>query len=406
MTTVFVINHVDESYAIVQRMKEGLAESSSRELLLRGIDLNEEVTPYLKELIGSRVWDSIEISDCRGKVNVGVAHALSQDGVKSLKLNGENVQECFHELGNNKSLEYVRVTTNWTANNVESLSKGVHQNQHLQTLDFRWSSFEGLAVQTLAKGLRQNSKIRDLHFSGCGLEDEHVTTLVSALRYHPTLECLDLNGNKCKSLPIPPKSSSLKCLDLRSQKIPRTGRLDVTALADALRSNTSLKCVKLSENNLTDDDAEKLAFALSENTSLEELYLARNKITDQGIIKLAEQFPKQKCLRKLSLWGNPFGEAGAKALLEGLQHNVELEDLELFQKFSVSSMIMHNLLTNRAGKKILQSEPNDIPLALWPLVLERVNNISFPKRSNSTARVDALFYMVRGPVLFARGEDQ
>jgi Ran GTPase-activating protein (RanGAP) involved in mRNA processing and transport len=357
-------------------------------------------------LINTRIWNEIEISDCEGNVDAIIGYLLAHDRVKELKLNGERIQQCFVELGSNTtSLKHLRITRNWTPAILAHLTKALTENKHLETLDFRWSVFQGESIKTLSSGLEQNSNIKNLHFQGCGLEDEHISHIVTALQGHPALECLELNGNKCQSLPIAPRSSNLKKLDMGSQKSTSERRVDVSALIQALHSNTSLKCIKLAENNLNDEDAENLAAALAENDSLEELYLARNKITDEGIIKLAAQFSKMKGLKKLSIWGNPFGEeAGAKALLEGLKHNVELQDLELFRNYSVSSPILHHTRINRGGRKILKSDSNKIPLALWAHVLGRVNHLSFPRHDDTAARSEVLFHLLRGPALFARGQ--
>jgi hypothetical protein len=135
--------------------------------------------------------------------------------------------------------------------------------------------------------------------------------------------------------------------------------------------------------------------------------LARNKITDYGIASLALRLPDWRAVKKLSLWGNPFGEEGARELLAGLRRNMELEDLDLFRQFKCSEQILYYTYMNRGGRKILREDPNKVvPLSLWPLVMERANRIKLTKRNtynDEHARVDVLYCLLRGPVLFSRG---
>jgi hypothetical protein len=302
----------------------------------------------------------------------------------------------------------------------------------------------------LARGLRDNTTLKVLRLAGCRLRDDQLQTLVDALRCHPTLRTMDLNGNKAGSLTSQAvarllagdgggvqgddhssqrqhqQSSQLASLDISFQnsRVPNA-RLDIAILASALRNNTCLQVLDLSNDGITDQDLDVLchAFAGPSTTGLRELELTRNKITDQGMITLSGHLRTFRQLKRLSIWGNPFEDIGAKALADALLQNVSLEHVELFRTFSGSSeQIAFYTNLNRAGRQLLvlddrsdctsrtvvlqgknphsrPKHPSHVPLALWPFVLGRIDRIPLSNGSTCT-HLDMLYYMVRwGPAL-------
>ena len=420
---VVAISNEPDSRVVVATFKDAKSKKECNELSLHGINVDQDVAAAFLELLRheDRLWESVELINCRGQVEAAITMTMSIDRVKCFNL-VRNIEMTvgYVALGTalqaTTSLKFLRLTTSLQVSDASALADGLKKNKSLETLDFRWSSFDAAGITELARGLHENKSIKNLHFFGCGIDDEHVAELVTALRYHPSIEVLNFNANKCGTkgtLPIALMLQSTGCnlrkLDLSFQRIDAgEQKLDIPLLAAALSKNTSLKTLELSSNGLDDEDAQVLADAVCDNSSLQELFLARNKITDVGITALAERIPEMKGLKKLSLWGNSFGEEGAKELLAGLRCNTELEELDLFRQFQCSEQIIYFTYVNRGGRKILEKSPNAVPLSLWPLVLERANKVKLTKRRNHNdqqARVDILYCLLRGPVLFARGYD-
>jgi hypothetical protein len=159
---------------------------------------------------------------------------------------------------------------------------------------------------------------------------------------------------------------------------------------------------------------------------LEQLIIHRNLITDEGLKQLGMKLPLIHGLKSLSLWGNPFDEVGVQALCCGLQRNMDLVHIDLFQKFSCTETIKYYTLLNKAGRRLLHegmaaaattttmtmmsdkfstgrdieildeadhTESADstcctvqnnkaVPLGLWPIVLERLQSIKLPSDSD------------------------
>ena len=102
-----------------------------------------------------------------------------------------------------------------------------------------------------------------------------------------------------------------------------------TQLADALRTNTTLKHLGLNNNKIGDAGATQLADALRTNTSLEHLYLCDNAVTEAGVTQLANALRTNTSLQTLLLVDNNVGEAGATQLADALRTNTSLEHLYL-----------------------------------------------------------------------------
>jgi hypothetical protein len=417
---VLAISNETDSAAVAAALVEAKKNENFNEISFHAIEIDQATAVAFMELLRDRdrQWESVELINCRGQVEVAITIAMSIDRVKCFNL-VRNIEMTggYVALGTalqvSSSLQSLRLTTSIQGTDATAFAEGLKRNASLETLDFRWSSFDAQSVTQLARGLHENKRLKNLHFFGCGLEDDQVAEIATALRYHPSLEQLNFNGNMCGSrgtrsiaAMIGLESCILKTIDVSFQRIDMENRVDVALLASALKNNTNLKTLELSSNNLDDRDAEELASALCENSTLQELFLARNKITDAGITSLAIKLPDMKGLKALSLWGNPFGEDGAKELLAGLRCNMELEKLDLFRQFKCSEQILYFTYVNRGGRKILEEPPNNVPLSLWPLVLERAIQVKLTKRkdhNDEAARVDILYCLLRGPVLFARG---
>jgi hypothetical protein len=109
------------------------------------------------------------------------------------------------------------------------------------------------------------------------------------------------------------------------------------------------------------------------------------------------------------------GNHSAKLLAEAMHTNYNLMDVNLRtlsimgrnQRLSRRELDYYCRL-NRGGRRIFGSS-NEIPLALWPLVLERANRIYWgastgntdaPKQKTASHAADVVYCLLHGPILF------
>ena len=102
-----------------------------------------------------------------------------------------------------------------------------------------------------------------------------------------------------------------------------------TALAQAMKGNTTLQRLYLGNNQISDEGATALARAMKGNTTLLRLYLDYNLIGDEGATALAQAMKGNTTLRQLSLDNNQISDKGAIALAQAMKGNTTLYLLSL-----------------------------------------------------------------------------
>jgi hypothetical protein len=302
----------------------------------------------------------------------------------------------------------------WTPEMLTALGIGLSRNTTLLVLNLSFAHLlentgndNIVSLQPLAQGLRDARSLSSFYFNNSGLDDAQLAELIGALRDHPSLRILDFSGNKCQSQGIlqianmlQSPYSKLCALRLASQRDPYAHseyiRFDIALLASALRTNQILTDLNLSCSRLTDTDMTALALALRENNGLRSLSLYDTLRDTHNI-----------------------GPNGAKELLESMQYNFSIQFLSIPIESGLEMEAFQREITflanrNRANRRILSQ--NNIPSALWALLIERINTFAWGElnkpsvcpsllatKDADTERASILFCLLRGsPVLFGR----
>ena len=164
------------------------------------------------------------------------------------------------------------------------------------------------------------------------ISEAHVVVLAEALKGNTNLTKLDLSNNYISDQGAAGLAEALKQntglarLDLASNKIYDDG---AAVLAEALKQNTSLTRLYLANNMIRGHGTARLAEALKGNTNLRRLNLSKNQISDQDAAGLAEALKQNGSLTRLDLAGNTIHDDGAAGLAEALKHNTSLTQLDL-----------------------------------------------------------------------------
>jgi hypothetical protein len=176
--------------------------------------------------------------------------------------------------------------------------------------------------------------------------------------------------------------------------------------------NTSLKVLQLAGNNLNDSYVASLLGIFGERSTLEELNLFGNRITDSGVQMILHKLPSLKRLNCLWLGQNPFGLGAATDLVQAVREaNFSLEEVTIRTmdddpKNEMQVQLDFYAMLNRGGRKVFAADPA-IPLPLWPVVLERANQIYLRGNiltKNYSNAADCIFCLLHGPVLFDNPE--
>ncbi|XP_053534922.1 ribonuclease inhibitor-like [Ictalurus punctatus] len=194
---------------------------------------------------------------------------------------------------------------------VKLLSAGL-ENPHctLEKLSLRVCKLTEESCRVLSSVLRSNSsRLRELNLSHNNLQDSGVKLLSAGLENpHCTLEILRL----------------CKC-DLTEESC--------RVLSSVLRSNSRLRELNLSDNNLQDSGVKLLSAGLENpHCTLEILRMWNCRITDEGCAALASALRSNSSshLRELDLYVNNPGESGEKLLSDLLKDpHCNLETLHI-----------------------------------------------------------------------------
>jgi hypothetical protein len=150
-------------------------------------------------------------------------------------------------------------------------------------------------------------------------------------------------------------------LSLWGNEITSTGAL---ILADALRNNTTVEQLYLSNNYIADIGVNSLTEVLSNhNSTLKILDLGTNGITDVGAQYLAEMLKCNATLTVLALSGNKISDRGMQFLAHALAYyNTSLEELymlgSIFVCNSTIDALADMLLQNQSLKKLYLNNCN------------------------------------------------
>jgi hypothetical protein len=132
----------------------------------------------------------------------------------------------------------------------------------------------------------------------------------------------------------------------------------------ALKKNTTIKAVNLSNCQIGDQMAKIFAGSLQKNTSLQKLYLGNNTIGNDGIKALGKAIAQNRSLEVLNLHSCTIGDTGAAALAAMLKANGTLKELILSNNpITVKGMTaLAKSLNGHVSIRLLELAGNHIPL--------------------------------------------
>uniref|UniRef100_A0A8C2KBT8 NACHT domain-containing protein n=1 Tax=Cyprinus carpio TaxID=7962 RepID=A0A8C2KBT8_CYPCA len=208
------------------------------------------------------------------------------------------------------------------------------------------------SCSALATVIRSDTNLKDLNMNNNNLQDSGLINL-----------CIGLRNIKCK----------LEILSLRKCDLTEES---CSALASVFSSDSSLKDLDLSNNNLQDSGVKLLSDGLKESCKLEILKLSDCSITEEGYKALASALRSNPShLIELDLTGNDPGQSGLKELNDLLQDpNCQLKKMRFlgpaaYQACQYVKRVMgKNLLLlrelNLSGRELGDTRVNQIAALL------------------------------------------
>ena len=208
----------------------------------------------------------------------------------------------------NKTLTLVHFMTNGivSAHGVQQLADSLMDSKTLNDLLLSGNAWGNDTVRILAGYLKRSVSLSSFHLIASDIGDAGATALAEVLRTNTTLKSMDL------------------------QKNPGIGNPSVMSLCEALKVNTTLSSLDLSGTGISDAGVLSLVEVLKTNTSsLTSLLLSDIKISHQSLKSIAEVLRVNSTLKDLTFKGNKVGVGGTKLIAESLKANTTLKLLSL-----------------------------------------------------------------------------
>ncbi|XP_048041276.1 protein NLRC5-like isoform X3 [Megalobrama amblycephala] len=314
-------------------------------LMLRDCGLTEESCSALATVLTSVFHSSLKELDISN-------NNLQDSGVKKLQNGFENA---------NCPLQKLRLSNcSITEEGYKALASALRSNpSHLIELDLTGNDPGQSGVNELNDLLQDpNCQLKTLRFLSPAADEacQYVTGLVGKnpllLRELNLSECeiRDIGVNQIAAL-LQDKHCQLNTLTLCDCGLTDES---CSALATVLRSNSNLKELDVSNNNLQDSGVKKLQNALENtNCTLEKLRLSNCSITEEGYKALASALRSNPShLIELDLTGNDPGQSGVNELNDLLQDpNCQLKTLRFLK--SPAAQKACDYLTKVLGKSPL-----------------------------------------------------
>ena len=189
----------------------------------------------------------------------------------------------------------------------------------------------------------------EVNLRSCSIGDQGCKYLVSGLHKYldthsavTTLLSMHMNSNAISHHGVHHLSTLLKIgyinsLDLTNNDLVSKQDAIRGTLAKQLKSNTTLKHLRLEGCGLNSQSAESLAEALTTNKHLELLSVSDNALCDDGIQHLAYALRVNQGLKVLYLDSCGMTDVGLDCLAKSLQHNNVLTRLYVYNGYSTNN---------------------------------------------------------------------
>lgn len=342
---------------------------------------------------------------------------------------------------------------------IGSLSFGLRLNQSLKSLVLDGCALEDDQIAVILQALQDHTSLRSLSIQQNACHDQGMGAIAALLHYN-NLEELDMSyliRKKKQPVPHPAEEQQTSAEEesksddqqvdesggnaddskeegdapesSRKEEEPATHpdsvnmneqqdsqdieAHEVTDDADSQKvRNLTLKNFQLAGNYLSDTFVESVLGIFGTGSALEELNLFGNRISDYGLRLILQKIPKLHRLKTLWLAHNLFSAECAKEFIPVMKLNYTLQEVSIRsfdgnEMESIQSTIDYYCRLNRGGRRIFASDSGTIPLALWPLIMERAHHVfwgastsNISTGTNHMHAADVLYSLLHGPALF------
>ena len=230
--------------------------------------------------------------------------------LRNLSINPQNFTQIIQEfLAGNKALKALAIPKNkLSSTNILDILKSLENNEFLKTLDISLNdNFNAEDAKSLAVALKKITSLTSLNISGIFSDNAGIQCIKAILKIK-TLTTLDISRNSF-------------------------GSEDIRALFDALKENTTLTALRISDCGLNALSAAHIAAAIKSKSILTKLDISNNCDLGPSVIKcIADALKNNSTLRILNISQTCCDENKnefAKYIAQFIQNNAALTSLNI-----------------------------------------------------------------------------
>jgi len=220
----------------------------------------------------------------------------------------------------------------------------VRQNNSLEIVYLGCNYITSVGVQEIAAALADNESVTGLWLKRNPVGVKGAAAIARLVRSNKRIKLLDLVNTNIGKRGLRELIDALADDDCQVSRVYLSGNGfdadDARAIADLLRTNSSLTNLLISVNQIGDDGVLAIAEALRENHTLQELGLASNGISIRGVSELLRVVAGHDSVNNLDLgyspstkvlgaMANSLGDDGGIAVAKMLKQNNRLRRLNL-----------------------------------------------------------------------------
>ena len=204
-----------------------------------------------------------------------------------------------------------------------------------KTINLQWCKLQHEDVECVAAFVTSSSykEWHEINMSNCGIRD-HIYKMCCKLSKHNdvTIKVLQLNNNHINGVYTSWLSKIVINNKVRKLWIngnDAIGENKQFYYAVLMNPSTQLEVLHMSDVGLSSNSAISLFKALASNSTLKELVITSNNVNDDACETITTMLKKNNCLTKLWIWKNPISDMASKFILDALIDNTSLERLGL-----------------------------------------------------------------------------
>ena len=261
------------------------------------------------------------------------------------ELCGSNVKTILSELVTKENLTQLDLSCNIISHDDGIIVTGIiTSNPLLEYLDFSGCDLSPPAMIKITEMLARNSNIKFLSLSGHKFTEVLSTNIAMLVHQNINLEYLNLSRCDIKGITCYKCLENLKSLRFIDFSFNVLSDEAAVTIANAISSNVTLNCIRLSNCALTDFGLMKVTNAINNQSYLTNIDLSNNNVYDNVAFELAAAILKNDYLETLCISNCSLQQKGFRAIVKALQQTRMLKSID------VSS----NTIANKIGNIIIK----------------------------------------------------